>query len=163
MLPPTAAPHARAVSTRKRSDSPPSGSASASGRIENPVGHISGRTTSRAPAAAASSTRGFRLRRFAAGSSHARSAWIPAMYRSDSANRPARAGAGLRSYAAGDPAMPQPNDFLVKREEMTAHKNASDEATFTFFGPEGTTQRFRFLVLKEAGELLSVLPGAEAR
>jgi hypothetical protein len=59
--------------------------------------------------------------------------------------------------------MPQPNDFLVKREEKTAHKNASDEANFTFFGPVGTTQRFRFLVLKEAGELLSVLPGAEAR
>jgi hypothetical protein len=59
--------------------------------------------------------------------------------------------------------MPQPNDFLVKREEKTAQKQASDEAVFTWFGPVGTTARFRFLVLKEAGDLLSLLPGAEAR
>ncbi len=59
--------------------------------------------------------------------------------------------------------MPQPNDFLVKRDEKSAQKNAGDDAVFTYFGPEGTTQRFRFLVLKEAGDLLSVLPGAEAR
>jgi hypothetical protein len=59
--------------------------------------------------------------------------------------------------------MPQPNDFLVKREEKSAAKNPAEEAVFTWFGPVGTTQRFRFLVLKEAGETLSVLPGAEAR
>jgi hypothetical protein len=59
--------------------------------------------------------------------------------------------------------MPQPNDFLVKREEKSAQKSPADDAVFTYFGPEGVTQRFRFLVLKEAGDLLSVLPGAEAK
>ena len=59
--------------------------------------------------------------------------------------------------------MPQPNDFLVKREEKSASKNPAEEAVFTYFGPIGTTQRFRFLVLKEAGDTISVLPGAEAR
>ena len=57
--------------------------------------------------------------------------------------------------------MPQPNDFLVKREEKAGQRNPATEAVFTYFGPVGTTQRFRFMVLKEAGELLSVLPGAE--
>ena len=57
--------------------------------------------------------------------------------------------------------MPQPNDFLVKREEKSAQKNPAQDAEFTWFGPVGTTQRFRFLLLKEAGELLSILPGAE--
>ncbi len=59
--------------------------------------------------------------------------------------------------------MAQPNDFLVKREEKSAQKHPAGEAVFTYFGPVGTTQRFRFLVLKEAGDLLSILPGAEAR
>jgi hypothetical protein len=59
--------------------------------------------------------------------------------------------------------MPTPNDFLVKRDDKSAQKNPADEAVFTWFGPVGTTQRFRFLVLKEAGDTLSVLPGAEAR
>jgi hypothetical protein len=59
--------------------------------------------------------------------------------------------------------MPQPNDFLVKREEKSAQKNPAEEAVFTYFGPVGTTQRYRFLVLKEAGDLISVLPGADSR
>jgi hypothetical protein len=59
--------------------------------------------------------------------------------------------------------MAQPNDFLVKREEKSAQRSPAEEAQFTWFGPVGTTQRYRFLVLKEAGDLLSVLPGAEAR
>ena len=59
--------------------------------------------------------------------------------------------------------MAQPNDFLVKRDEKSAGKNPADEAVFTYFGPVGTTQRFRFLVLKEGGELVSVLPGSEGR
>ena len=59
--------------------------------------------------------------------------------------------------------MPQPNDFLVKREEKSAQKHPAEEAVFTYFGPVGTTQRYRFLVLKEAGDLISVLPGADAR
>ncbi len=59
--------------------------------------------------------------------------------------------------------MPQPNDFLVKRDEKRAQKNPSEEAVFTYLGPVGTTQRIRFLVLKEAGDLLSVLPGTERR
>ena len=59
--------------------------------------------------------------------------------------------------------MPQPNDFLVKRDEKSAQRNPAEEAVFTYFGPVGTTQRHRFLVLKEGGDLLSVLPGADAR
>ncbi len=59
--------------------------------------------------------------------------------------------------------MAQPNDFLVKREEKSASKSPAGEAVFTYFGPVGTTQRFRFLVLKEGGDLLSVLPGSDAR
>jgi hypothetical protein len=59
--------------------------------------------------------------------------------------------------------MPQPSDFLVKRDEKSAQRNPAEEAVFTYFGPVGTTQRFRFLVLKEVGDLLSLLPGAEAR
>jgi len=59
--------------------------------------------------------------------------------------------------------MSQPNDFLVKREEKSASKSPAGEAVFTYFGPVGTTQRFRFLVLKEAAEILSVLPGSEGR
>lgn len=59
--------------------------------------------------------------------------------------------------------MPQPHDFLVKREERSGERRPAAEAVFTYFGPVGTTQRFRFLVLKETGELLSLLPGAEAR
>jgi hypothetical protein len=62
--------------------------------------------------------------------------------------------------------MPQPNDFLVKREQKSEEKNPAGEAVFTWFGPVGTDderQRYRFLVLKEAGDLISVLPGAEAR
>jgi hypothetical protein len=59
--------------------------------------------------------------------------------------------------------MPQPNDFLVKREAKSQLRNPSDQAEFTFFGPVGTTQRFRFMVLKEAGDLLSILPGTDAR
>ena len=60
--------------------------------------------------------------------------------------------------------MPQPNnDFLVKREEKSAQKNPADDAVFTYFGPVGAAERFRFLVLKENGDLVSVLPGAEAK
>ena len=55
--------------------------------------------------------------------------------------------------------MPQPSDFLVKRE----NQKTSDDAVFTWFGPVGTAQRYRFLVLKEAGDLVSILPGSEAR
>jgi len=62
--------------------------------------------------------------------------------------------------------MPQPNDFLVKRDEKNDKQHPAEEAVFTYFGPVGTTearQRFRFLVLKEAGDTISVLPGTDAR
>ena len=59
--------------------------------------------------------------------------------------------------------MARQNDFLIKREDNNALAGATDTSTFTYFGPVGTTQRFRFVVLKEGGDLLSVLPGAEAR
>jgi hypothetical protein len=59
--------------------------------------------------------------------------------------------------------MPQPSDFLVKRDARREMKSPADDAVFTYFGPVGTTQRYRFMVLKEAGDLMSLLPGAEAR
>lgn len=59
--------------------------------------------------------------------------------------------------------MPQPRDFLVRRDEKAAERNPAVAAVFTYFGPVGTTQRFRFMVVKEAGDLLSVLPAGEAR
>jgi hypothetical protein len=55
--------------------------------------------------------------------------------------------------------MPQPNDFLVKRDTQ----KPAEEAVFTYFGPYGATERFRFLVLKEAGAFISVLPGRDGR
>jgi hypothetical protein len=57
--------------------------------------------------------------------------------------------------------MPQPNNFLVKRQEKQALE--SKDAVYTWFGPVDTTERFRFLVVKEAGDLVSVLPNSDGR
>jgi len=54
----------------------------------------------------------------------------------------------------------KPHDFLTSRQEKA---KPSDEATFTYFGPEGAADRFRFLVTKEHDDLISVVPHTEAR
>ncbi len=57
--------------------------------------------------------------------------------------------------------MPQPNDFLVKSQQKQALE--SKDATYAYFGPVETTDRFRFLVVREAGDLISVQPSSEGR
>jgi hypothetical protein len=56
-----------------------------------------------------------------------------------------------------------PDDFLVKRRAAAEEANPADEAVFTFFSPVGEQQRHRFMVTREAGDLLSILPTSEAR
>ncbi len=53
--------------------------------------------------------------------------------------------------------MRQPDDFLIRKPKPEDHP--SDEAEFTFFGPPHAEERFRFLVLRESGDDISVLPG----
>jgi hypothetical protein len=53
----------------------------------------------------------------------------------------------------------QADDFLVKRRDDDAKKHPDGEAEFTYFGPVGDPNRFRFLVLREDGDLISILPG----
>lgn len=52
------------------------------------------------------------------------------------------------------------DDFLVRRQEQA---RPADDASFTFFGPPGTDERYRFLVTKEQGDLISVLPTRDGR
>ena len=60
--------------------------------------------------------------------------------------------------------MPQPNDFLVKREQKIADAHPASEAQFAWFGPvDAADQRHRFLVVREAGDDVSVVPEGEAR
>jgi hypothetical protein len=57
----------------------------------------------------------------------------------------------------------QMDDFLVKREKKADELVQPGEATFTFFGPTGVQDRFRFLVVREDGDLVSVQPIPDAR
>lgn len=57
----------------------------------------------------------------------------------------------------------QKDDFLVKRERKADEATASAEATFTYFGPSGAQDRYRFLVVREEGDLVSVQPISDAR
>jgi hypothetical protein len=61
--------------------------------------------------------------------------------------------------------MPQPNDFLVKREQKQTEAHPGEGgAEFAWFGPlEAHEQRHRFLVVKEAGDDVSLVPGTEAK
>jgi hypothetical protein len=52
------------------------------------------------------------------------------------------------------------DDFLVRRREKNA---PSDDAQFTWFGPAGTDDRFRFLVTREQGDVISLLPTRDGR
>jgi hypothetical protein len=60
--------------------------------------------------------------------------------------------------------MPQPNDFLVKREQKAVEAHPAEGADFVWFGPvDAPDQRHRFLVVREDGDALSVVPGGEAK
>ncbi|MHC4393491.1 MAG: hypothetical protein ACYS22_19530 [Planctomycetota bacterium] len=54
----------------------------------------------------------------------------------------------------------KPQDCLTSRKEKA---QPADGASFAFFGPEGVEERFRFLVSKEHGDLVSVVPNNDAR
>ena len=55
--------------------------------------------------------------------------------------------------------MHKPKDFLISRKEESEDSNPAEEAVFTYFGPPNEEDRFRFLVTREQGELISVIPG----
>ena len=60
--------------------------------------------------------------------------------------------------------MPQPNDFLVKRETKASEAHPADGAQFTWFGPvDAPEQRHRFLIVREDGDTISLVPGGEAK
>ncbi len=59
--------------------------------------------------------------------------------------------------------MPQPHDFLVKSQAKSEEKAPAEDAVFTYFGPEDAQERFRFLVVREGGDLISILPSGDAR
>jgi len=59
--------------------------------------------------------------------------------------------------------MPQPSDFLVKRNEKNAAASPAGDAVFTWFGPVDVQERFRFLVVREAGDDISVSPITDAK
>jgi hypothetical protein len=59
--------------------------------------------------------------------------------------------------------MPQPNDFLVKRNEKNAAASPASDAVFTWFGPTDVQDRWRFLVEREAGDDISVAPIQDAK
>ena len=54
----------------------------------------------------------------------------------------------------------KPRDFLTTRKEQA---KPAEQATFTYFGPPGSEERFRFLVTRESGDLISVLPSNDGR
>ena len=55
------------------------------------------------------------------------------------------------------------DDFLVQREKKAEAAANPEGALFTYFGPTGTQDRFRFLVVREEGENVSVQPIADAK
>jgi len=55
------------------------------------------------------------------------------------------------------------DDFLIKREQKADEAHSSTAALFTFFGPSGADERFRFLIVREDGDTVSVQPIPDAR
>jgi hypothetical protein len=55
------------------------------------------------------------------------------------------------------------DDFLVKREKKADDAKAAEDANFTYFGPSGVQERFRFLVVREEGGEVSVAPITDAK
>ncbi len=47
-------------------------------------------------------------------------------------------------------------DFLVRRQEKEA---PAEEAKFAYFGPPHAEDRFRFVIAKEDGDTISIVPG----
>ncbi len=53
--------------------------------------------------------------------------------------------------------MRQPDDFMIRKPK---DEDVADEAAeFAFFGPPHAEERFRFLILRENGDDISLLPG----
>lgn len=50
-------------------------------------------------------------------------------------------------------------DFFTRRKEQNEAQSESDAAEFAWFSPVGDDQRYRFLVVREEDENLSILPG----
>ena len=55
------------------------------------------------------------------------------------------------------------DDFLVKREQKAAEKAAGEGGSFTYFGPVGVQDRFRFLIVREDGDAISLQPISDAK
>lgn len=63
-------------------------------------------------------------------------------------------------------AIPRGDDFLIKRERAADEANAADDATITWMSPVGESgkdSRFRLLVVREDGDLVSVAPIPETK
>jgi hypothetical protein len=60
-------------------------------------------------------------------------------------------------------AIPRKDDFLVKREQKAAESAPGADGSFTYFGPVGVQERFRFLVVREDGDTVSVQPITDAK
>lgn len=60
-------------------------------------------------------------------------------------------------------AIPRKDDFLVKRQQKAAEAAPGEGGAFTFFGPEGVQDRYRFLVVREEGDSVSVAPISDAK
>ncbi|MCG3135178.1 MAG: hypothetical protein HMLKMBBP_02684 [Planctomycetes bacterium] len=65
--------------------------------------------------------------------------------------------------------MPQPNrvqssDFLVRRAEKADAALPATDGTFTWFGPvDAPEQRYRFVIVRDSGAEVSVVPGSDAK
>ena len=55
------------------------------------------------------------------------------------------------------------DDFLIKRDQKVAEAAPGEGGTFTYFGPSGVQDRFRFLVVREEGDVVSVQPISDAK
>lgn len=60
-------------------------------------------------------------------------------------------------------AIPRKDDFLIKREQKATEKAAGEGGLFTYFGPSGVQDRFRFLVVREDADSVSVQPITDAK
>ncbi len=54
----------------------------------------------------------------------------------------------------------KPHDFLTSRKEQA---QPAEEAQFAWFGPPDADERYRFLIVRESGDDISLLPNSEAR
>ena len=50
----------------------------------------------------------------------------------------------------------KPKDFLISRQKERA---PSEETEFAWFGPPHSVERFRFVITREDGDTVSIIPG----